>query len=313
MDEKDISILIPTYRYANLIRGVVISALETNAGEIIVSDDASMDGTVEILSDFKDPRLKIIEQPKNVGLWQNHLKLIEESSKPWIKFLHADDLFLPGGLGRMAQSIEPADGIIWANPIFKDIETHNTWTRYIFDNPIRLNSSEFFKWVSYYGNILGTPSHMLVKRDLIDTSPAAWVNDTSADLLMGIFASSKGNIVLLPRGNIVQGVHKNQDAATQSSKLKVTRLTNSLKYLANIENNNVKHFYTIYSFVELIGYIIDIVGLIKKNVLPHKTFIKDFFKLMRLIKIKKLYKNKALIKSMLIKKYSKGAIRLDHD
>ena len=64
VDEADVSVLIPTYRRGSCIESTVRSALSTGAGEVIVSDDASDDDTVEALRRIVDPRLLIVVQPR---------------------------------------------------------------------------------------------------------------------------------------------------------------------------------------------------------------------------------------------------------
>ena len=116
--ESDVSILVPTYRYAHLIEEAVHSALNSGTGEIIVSDDASNDGTMERLAAITDPRLKLVEQPKNLGLWRHHQAVLEMASKPWVKFLQADDRLTPGALERMVRYASPEVSLVWSNPTF---------------------------------------------------------------------------------------------------------------------------------------------------------------------------------------------------
>ena len=66
------------------------SALSTGAGEVIVSDDASDDDTVEALRRIVDPRLLIVVQPRRLSLWPNHRAALLLATRPWIKFLQDD-------------------------------------------------------------------------------------------------------------------------------------------------------------------------------------------------------------------------------
>ena len=93
--------LIPTYRRGNGSRRTVESALATGAGEVIVSDDASHDGSIEQLESICDPRLRVIVQPRRLGLWPNHRAALLLATRPWIKFLQDDDRLAPDALRRM--------------------------------------------------------------------------------------------------------------------------------------------------------------------------------------------------------------------
>src|SRR4051794_19839314 len=112
LPESDVSILIPSYRRPAMTRKAVELALMTGAGEILVSDDASGDGTVEALADLRDFRLRIVTQPKNLGLWPNHLALLRMATRPWAKFLQNDDWLEVGGLARMVEEIGPQTSVV---------------------------------------------------------------------------------------------------------------------------------------------------------------------------------------------------------
>lgn len=57
-----LSICIPTYNRASIIRDCVDSCLEINSKniEIVVTDNASTDGTYNELKDIKDSRFKYL-------------------------------------------------------------------------------------------------------------------------------------------------------------------------------------------------------------------------------------------------------------
>ena len=64
-----VTIMIPTYNQAVFIREAVDSALAQTYSnlEVIVGDDASTDGTQEIVAKINDPRLKYVRNVCNLG------------------------------------------------------------------------------------------------------------------------------------------------------------------------------------------------------------------------------------------------------
>lgn len=92
-----VSVIIPTYRRADLVVRTVQSVLDQQHGdlEVIVSDDASPDDTVARLQTVRDPRLRLHAQPQNVGVWTNWTTAIRMARGRFIAFLGDDDLLSP--------------------------------------------------------------------------------------------------------------------------------------------------------------------------------------------------------------------------
>lgn len=97
MKEK-ISIIIPSYNNKSFLAEAVHSALQqSETGEVIVVDDASTDGSLELALSLaaEDHRVKLIRQWPNAGAGAARNRGIEAAAFPWISFLDADDYFLP--------------------------------------------------------------------------------------------------------------------------------------------------------------------------------------------------------------------------
>lgn len=60
--------------------------------EVVVRDNASTDGTAQILAQFQDPRLRVVRGEETVDLPTNWRLLVQESRGSYIKLLCADDL-----------------------------------------------------------------------------------------------------------------------------------------------------------------------------------------------------------------------------
>ena len=94
-----ISVIIPAYNQAYYVSQAIQSVLgQTNPNfELIVVDDGSTDESPQILSQFQDPRIRVISQP-NRGLAAARNTGLRESSAPLIALLDSDDYFLPDKL-----------------------------------------------------------------------------------------------------------------------------------------------------------------------------------------------------------------------
>jgi len=97
-----VTIAIPTYNRASLVRECVRSALAQSyqAFEVLVSDNASTDETQEVLKEFHDRRLRVIKQESNIGLNPNWNACLEEARGEYIVFVSDDDIISPWLLDR---------------------------------------------------------------------------------------------------------------------------------------------------------------------------------------------------------------------
>jgi len=92
-----VTIAIPTYNRAALLRGCVQAALAQSYEniEILVSDNASEDETPQVLQEFSDSRLRIIRQSENIGLLPNWNACLAAARGTYVVFLSDDDRIAP--------------------------------------------------------------------------------------------------------------------------------------------------------------------------------------------------------------------------
>lgn len=92
-----VSVIIPNYNREKLIKRAVLSVLSQTYTdvEVIVVDDGSTDGSINILKEIEDSRLRIFKLEKNSGACMARNKGISESQGEYIAFLDSDDEWLP--------------------------------------------------------------------------------------------------------------------------------------------------------------------------------------------------------------------------
>ncbi|HVM00051.1 MAG TPA: glycosyltransferase [Egibacteraceae bacterium] len=102
-----VSAVIPAYNAEQFVCSAVGSALDqTHANvEVIVVDDGSSDGTLAVLQEIADPRLRVIVQP-NAGVSAARNRAIAESAGEYVAFLDADDVWDPTKLSRQLDVLE---------------------------------------------------------------------------------------------------------------------------------------------------------------------------------------------------------------
>lgn len=95
-----LSVLIPTYNRADFLRKCLGSVLAFSGTgiEVIVSDNASPDGTEAVAASFSDTRLRYFRQTENIGAVRNFRFLAGQAQGTYLFFLTDDDFLLTGAL-----------------------------------------------------------------------------------------------------------------------------------------------------------------------------------------------------------------------
>ena len=102
------TVAIPTFNREDMIRGTLESVLSQDMDglEILVVDDQSKDRVFEVAASYKDPRLRLIRNEKNVGLFGNFNRCIEFARGPFLRILCNDDRLTKDCLKREVELME---------------------------------------------------------------------------------------------------------------------------------------------------------------------------------------------------------------
>ncbi|MCK4977085.1 MAG: glycosyltransferase [Anaerolineales bacterium] len=106
----EISVVIPSYNHAAYIGEAVESVLGQTVHdlELIIIDDGSTDHSLEVLSKYSDPRMRVISQT-NRGAHAAINRGLGEASGDYLAILNSDDTYHP-------QRLENAISALRANP-----------------------------------------------------------------------------------------------------------------------------------------------------------------------------------------------------
>jgi glycosyltransferase involved in cell wall biosynthesis len=92
-----ISVIMPVYNCENYVYQAIESILNQTEGnfELLVIDDASTDGTTQVINTITDDRLQLITKPKNTGLTHSLNMGLELAKGKYIARMDGDDISLP--------------------------------------------------------------------------------------------------------------------------------------------------------------------------------------------------------------------------
>lgn len=112
-----VSIIVPCYNAESWIKRSINSILTQAIYdiEVIVINDGSTDGSMQVLSELEncDKRLKVINK-KNGGVSSARNTGLSLSTGDWIVFVDIDDEILNGGLGKMLNVVNDVSDIVFA-------------------------------------------------------------------------------------------------------------------------------------------------------------------------------------------------------
>jgi glycosyltransferase involved in cell wall biosynthesis len=107
MNKPKVSVVIPTYNRAHLIKTAINSILMQTYRdfEIIIADDCSTDNTQQVIKDIKDDRVKYLRLEKNSGSCAARNAGIRTAKTDWVAFLDSDDYWLETKLEKQVKLI----------------------------------------------------------------------------------------------------------------------------------------------------------------------------------------------------------------
>lgn len=158
------SVCIPTFNRASQLPAALASALAQTSRdfEVVVVDNASTDGTTEVLRRFPDPRLRVVRNAETVSMYANHNVCVAHAKAPWVVFLHSDDELERDALETLRSRIEarPCDVVYPAKQLHRE---------YVQDGDVALAGiagvPSLLRWPA------GTPSGAAYRRSLLCEMP----------------------------------------------------------------------------------------------------------------------------------------------
>lgn len=139
----DISVIVPTFNRAELLRTALQSVLDQVDAdfEVVVSDNCSSDQTPDVVGRFThDPRIRYSRNKQNLGMVGNWKKAIYELARSeWFVLMSDDDRFVESSyLSRVVAAIrEHSPAFVYAGGYVEDATSGQTTTlRLPFDGVV---------------------------------------------------------------------------------------------------------------------------------------------------------------------------------
>jgi len=122
-----VSVIIPVHNGAFSVEKAIDSVLaQTHRDlEVIVVDDGSTDDTMDIISDQRDERVRVLSHNERKGAAAARNTALRDCKGQYVAFLDADDIWLPNKIELQLQALEEKDddwGGVYCGAIINDVD-----------------------------------------------------------------------------------------------------------------------------------------------------------------------------------------------
>lgn len=170
-----VSIYIPSYNNEKYIAETINCIINQTYKnwELVISDDCSMDKTVQIVKSFNDSRIRLIEQKTNLGLGGNWNSSISELKGEYVKLLCGDDLITKDCLEKQV-AIFLSDKFPSVSLVSCQTQLINAEGKVLFTKKFPFKSGEIsskaaINYNYIFGkNVIGEPGSGLFKRNAFE-------------------------------------------------------------------------------------------------------------------------------------------------
>lgn len=152
---------MPIYNGEKYLREAIDSILKQSFAdfEFLIVNDGSIDRTVQTISSYKDPRIRLVENDKNLGLINTLNKGFELSRGEYIVRMDCDDISLPERLKEQVDFMESNE----------DVGVSGTWFFTIGDSQTKVarypDDQNSIRCGLLFNSVLAHPTIIIRKKD----------------------------------------------------------------------------------------------------------------------------------------------------
>lgn len=233
-EKPRVSVVMASYNHEAYILDSINSVLDQTMQdfELILVDDGSVDGSVDVAAAIDDPRLRIYPLASNVGAASALNIAIQQSRAELIAVINSDDMWEPGKLARQLEvmtahpelggvftaarfvaedgsALPPARIPVWSQVFRQPDRTRAQWLRFFFENgnalchPSALVRRELYELGGLYDNRLRQIPDLKMWIALVKLFPIVVLGDE--ELVRFRLLPHEQNASSASRANVVRG------------------------------------------------------------------------------------------------------------
>ena len=170
-----VSIIIPSYNHCRYIARAIESVLEQSFSdfELLIIDDASTDGSLDVIQAFTDPRIRFWANKENLGSAETINQGLRWARGRYVSILNSDDYYHPRRIELLVQDCEEND-IEFAATDIQLVDGNGTpildkkhwWIEWFETLKSRYTATQDLFQGILWGNFFITTSNFFLRRDV---------------------------------------------------------------------------------------------------------------------------------------------------
>jgi glycosyltransferase involved in cell wall biosynthesis len=165
-----VTVLLPCYNHAHYVAQAIKSVLDQTFTdfELIILDNGSTDSSWEVITQFRDPRIRLLRNARNVPPCAMGNRLMREGTGDYIASVFSDDAFTPDKLRRQVEILDARPEVAAAFCYTQVIDREGNYrsTDYPYQQVFRQENRSRQDWLKFFffkGNCLCN-STLLIRR-----------------------------------------------------------------------------------------------------------------------------------------------------
>lgn len=205
-DKIKLTIAIPTYNRCSLLRQTLDSIMEQKVDgvEVIVSDNASIDGTENMMREYCNSyNIRYFRNSQNLGMDNNFLNCLMKARGEYVHLLSDDDILLPGAIEKILYLIQKEE------PDYINLNSF-TYSTEVYDPNVKVSpriklkedliTSDKKIYMEYLGVYITYISATIIKKSNLEKieNPKKYVGTyfLHAHLVLDILADEKSKVII---------------------------------------------------------------------------------------------------------------------
>jgi glycosyltransferase involved in cell wall biosynthesis len=167
-----LTVCVPCFNEERFIGKAIESLLTQTYKDFTVQvvDDCSSDGTLGIVSAFRDPRIEVHRNSKNLGLYENLNRCLRSARTPYVKIFCADDVLAPNCLEEELAVLEryPKLALSFCASTVIDADGRLLLRRRLYSQSRRIDGKKLIRVIlASARNPIGEPTGVMFRRRVV--------------------------------------------------------------------------------------------------------------------------------------------------
>ncbi len=213
-----VSLALPVYNGADYLRQTLeaVRAQTFKDWELVISDNSSTDGTLEIIQEFAalDERISYRVHPENIGAHRNYNSIIPHVSGEYFKWLAHDDLFAPTFIEQCVEILDARPEVVLVFAATDRIDEQSNVISELRSTMSYESDSPYERLRAYIGDRMKAPQIFGVMRRSVLLDTALLRSYGASDFTFLEELAMRGRFAYIPEPLFFYRIHTQRHSAS---------------------------------------------------------------------------------------------------